>query len=181
MKSLLRELDASRVARIFALTLPIGALFVTAVALANRQLSIDEIAASVAVPLMVSYLLVRAIIWLVADVPERTPEEIKQLEAAHTDCQSIAVAIPTAVVVVFVVGIWASITASISLGFYAVLGLSWAFAAALSLLKVVFFIVAVSAISICLVSFCNPWIIKLARFFRVVFHFPVPVPTKVKI
>jgi hypothetical protein len=171
MRTLLKMLDASRAVKVFVLCLPVALASVAIIVLLNPKIGVDEVAATVAIPLMVSYLMVRMIDWLVSDMPGMTPaekEQFKRLEEAHS-----VVSVPPLLAISFIVGAWLCIATGVSLGFYKLLDLSWGFSAAISVLRIAFFLVAAISVAVCIKWLFRIWIVRTAQFLRSLFHFPV--------
>jgi len=172
MERLYEVLGVRRVASIGLFALPIAFGGVLIVLILNPQMSADEIIGTVAIPLMVSYILVRGAIWVATDIPPMSPEEIASFERLQKNGRHWAFS--AIGVVVFVGGMWIFATAGLSLVAYYLLGLHWAAQAALLTLRLIFWVVAISAVQLCLKWLCKIALVKIAHLSRIIFDLPFP-------
>jgi hypothetical protein len=172
MRTLLRSFDASRLGRIFLLAFPVAGLAVGFCLWTNPLLSDDEIAVSVSVPLMISYILIRLVILLVSKTKEPTKEEMERFEEMRKQGGTVEMSFLLAFA--FIAGMWAAITDGLSLIVFNLMGLVWAANNAMLFLRVFVLVVATSAVFLCLKMLCRMWIVKIAHWLREIFHFPIP-------
>ena len=76
--------DLLKGSRLALIVIPISIAAVLVVFWANRAASGDEIAATAAVPLLVSYLMIRGIMGVASGIPDLTVEEKMLLERRHS-------------------------------------------------------------------------------------------------
>jgi hypothetical protein len=167
--------DLLRGSRLALIVIPISIIAVLGVFWANKTASGDEIAATAAVPLLVSYLMIRGIMWAASGIPDLTDEEKKALEQrrASEPAPMLTIDISAMLAAAFVLGMWWVVAGSISAGVYWALGLNRAFYAAVASVKWTLFVVGGSAVMICLSMLCRAWLVKIARFSHGVFNDPL--------
>jgi hypothetical protein len=152
--------------------LPVAFASVGAIVWLNPKISGDEVAATVAIPLMISYLMVRAIDRLVSELPEVTAEDKERIERLKEERHTID--IPAILAIPFMVVAWVCVATGLSVGFYRLLGLTWGFSAALVVLKCAVILIGVISVTMCLKWLFRIGIVRTAYFFRSLSHFPMP-------
>jgi len=165
--------DLSRGFRLLVIIVPISAAAVCAIAFANPAASGDEIATTAVVPLLVSYLMVRGIMWLASGAAQPSQEEMRAFEEERLRrSPQFSIEIPALFVFVFLLGMWWIVAGGLSAGAYWALGLTSAFSTTVSSLKWACSIVALDAVLICLITLCGIWLLKIAKFFHDAFDDP---------
>jgi hypothetical protein len=170
MKTLLQMLGRSRVLRVSVLCLPVALVSIAIILWLNSKVSVDELSVIVAIPVMISYLMVRGIDRLFSDVPEMTLEQQERVRRMEQDGSVIAV--PPVIGIIFIAGAWVCVATGLSIGFYKLLGLSWGFSAALSVLKFALLLIAGISVTVCLKCLLRSWLVKTAQFLRSLSRFP---------
>lgn len=166
--------DLTRAVRLLKIVVPASVAVVGAIAFANRTATGDEITATAVVPLIFSYLMVRAIMWLASGIPEATEEEKLAFERHRRQHPpQFSIEISGILAVAFVLGMWWIVAGGLSAGAYWALGLTRAFSATALSLKWTCLIVASVAVSICLMTLCKSWLLRIAKFFHDTFDDPL--------
>jgi hypothetical protein len=162
--------DLTRALRLSVIAVPVSVITVVVVAWANPAATGDEIATIAAVPLLISYLMIRGIMWLDSATPNPTEEEMRAFERSHAPAFSVEVSATLGLVFVLGMG-WVAVGTLSALAYWA-LGLPHAFAATLSSVKWTLFIAAMAAVIICLMMLCKSWLLKIARASHLLFNDP---------
>jgi hypothetical protein len=182
--------ELTRGSRIFIIAIPFSVLMVALIAWSDPNASGDLIATSAAVPVMVSYLMIRVIMWLASGLPEPTEEDKRILAEEHRKTHTTAIAIEVRsgddgkssarititrsglLAVAFVLSVWCTIAGSISAGVFWGLGITKATTEAILIVKWILMLVAGSAVLLCLTIFCRAALIKIAKLSHEIFEDP---------
>lgn len=184
--------DLIRGSRLLIIAFPFSVAMVALVMWSDPKASADVIATSAAVPLIVSYLMIRAIMWLASELPELTEEERRRLEEdhkahaaaikvewrrRHDEKQTTAITVTTAglLAVAFVLGVWCVVAGAFSALIYWCIGLTQAVSMALSIINWTLGIVAATAVLLCLIRLCRASLLKIAKISHDLFDDPFSV------
>jgi hypothetical protein len=172
----LRQLanDFKRGGRLLILSFTVSALWVVALFFIEPNVNADEVATAATVPLLISYLMIRGIIWLASGARELSTEEKLEMGKAHKDGRSVEIS--AFLGAVFACGMWLFIAGLLSVGVYYLLGMPWAVRATVKLIEDIMALVAFIAVWLCLSRLCRPWMIKMAKFFHALLDRPIPRP-----
>src|SRR5882672_7845647 len=109
--------DLARGLRLLVIIAPVSVAVVSALALAKPAATGDEIAAIAAVPLLISYLMIRAIMWLASGIPEATEEDRRILEQHRGQHPpQFSIQISGTLAIPFVLGMWWIVAGGLSAG-----------------------------------------------------------------
>ena len=165
--------DLNRGGRVFLFLLPLSFAGVTLFSIVNPMTSPDVMVTVVAIPLMVSYLMLRLIVLVASGISEPSEAELRAVRAAGQSATTVKLGtLVTTLGIVFFAGMWIAVAGLASALLYAVLDLQTASKFALSLVRWIFLGVAVAAVFICLVSMCRFWLLKIAKVSRDLFNNP---------
>lgn len=165
--------DLTRASRLLVIVVPVAVLVVGAIAWARPAISGDELATIAAVPLLISYLMIRGVMWAASRIPEATDEQRKAFEQRQKEHPpQVSISISRTLAIAFVLGMWWVVTGSLSAVAYWGLGLNVAFSAVISSIKWTLLVVSTTAVLICLMTLCKAWLLKIAKFSHDVFDDP---------
>jgi hypothetical protein len=163
--------DLTKASRLLVIVVPVAALVVGAIVWARPTVSGDEVAAIAAVPLLISYMMIRGVMWAASRIPDATDEERKAFEQGQKE-HPPQLSISGTLAIAFVLGVWWVVTGSLSAVAYWGLGLNVAFSAVVSSIKWTLLVVSTAAVLICLTTLCRTWLLKIAKFSHDVFDDP---------
>jgi len=181
--------DLTRGSRLFLIAFPFSLAMVALVMWSNSKSSTDVIATSAAVPLIVSYLMIRLIMWMASRIPDMTEEEARRFEREHEmsatamkverqrqsdgqDRTTVTITPSGFLIVAFVLGVWCVVAGTISAGIYWCLGLTQAVLMAITIVKWTLTVVAAAAVILCLISFCRESLLRIAKMSHDIFDDP---------
>jgi len=136
---------------------------------------IDQISPAAAVPMVVSYIMVRAVMRF-ADEPMSEETQCQKENGELLKQHSFR---SHAMATLFVVSLWIMITAVASMGVYWALGMHWAITASWNLVRVIAAVNAGTAVVLCLTPICKPAVVRIAGIFHQVFNHPLPSPMRI--
>jgi len=169
--------DLQRGGRLAVICLVISIAWVPTIAALAAPVPLGELAATAAIPLIFSYVLIRLIMRFASSPEELTHEQRERFEKESplsSKKMSIVVVIRTLLLAfVFVAGIWIIAVASLSYAAYLALGIAWAARGARETIRITTAIVAITAILICLATLCREWMIKIARLAHEALNHPI--------
>lgn len=157
--------ESRRGLRLVALAFMLNLVWVPLLFGISGSHSADEMAVTAAVPLIVSYLMLKAVMWMASGAREMTDDEVRETEKlvnANTGNRTRA---SDVLGILFLIGVWLGVAGFLSFLTYWGIGLYWAMLGALQLVQAILIITAGSAVLLCLIKLCHPWTIRVARFF----------------
>jgi hypothetical protein len=160
--------DMRRGGRLALFCAAISFVWVPAIALLAAPVPPGELAATAAIPLIFSYVLIRLIMRAASGI-EETTSKIKEPSS-----KDVVLAFGEVFfAILFVAGIWIVLVSAMSYVAYLGLGIQWAARGAQKTIQITAAIVAISAVIICLVSICQRWIVKIAQLGHEVLNRPI--------
>jgi hypothetical protein len=162
--------DGRRAVRIALIALGVSLLWVPALWMAAGEKPVGEMAAVAAIPLIVSYVLLRAIGQFVS-VSERDRAESE--DGVKVVVHGGLALLFGLAALIFVFGVWTFAISGLSLLAYEALGIEWAANGAGVVILLTLRVVAGIAITICTLILCKEWIGRIAKVSHEIVNHPI--------
>jgi hypothetical protein len=166
--------DSRRGARIALLALLVSLVWVPILWMAVGEKPLGEMAATAAIPLIVSYLLLRTIGHFASDSQGHTQQR-RESEAVKVEVRTTgAIALVfIAAACIFILGVWIISVAGASFLAYTALDIHWAASGSVAVILTTLRVVAVTAITISALALCRESITRIARVSHEIVNHPI--------
>lgn len=149
--------DAARGGRILAITLLVSTIGISWLFWLNPELSGDVATATVMVPLLISYVMIRLVMWIASGASEPTEEQLRAIEKDHNSPMNLVQILTVA----FGVGMWILFTAAFSAAVYWSLGMAWSLDLAVRIIRSIVYLVGGAAVFLCVRWLCRTVILQI--------------------
>jgi hypothetical protein len=138
----------------------------------NPQLSADVATATVMVPLLISYAMIRLVMWIASGASEPTEEQKRAIERDHNSPVSLVQILTVA----FGIGMWILFTTAFSAVVYWSLGMAWSLDLSVKIMRGILYLVAGAAVFLCIRWLCRTVILKIDDIVHAFLTHPIRFP-----